>query len=436
VTARDHLTVIIRAAIAAVDPARLVAAALNKEGKSGGHETRFQIVCAGKAAVAMARGALQAMGERIAGGVIVSPDSGPDIPPFERMTGAHPLPTGASERAGRRALAIADAVRNDERLLCLLSGGASALMAVPAAGLSLADKVETTNRLLRAGADITTLNAVRKHLSEIKGGGLARRSPSGCHTLAISDVVGDELAVIGSGPGVPDPSRFGDALEALQTFGGIDTYPAAVVSRLEAGVRGEIAETLKPADPQASRATAAVIGSRVEAMDGACAAARRLGYQTVRIDSAVVGEARAAAIEHLRAIERRGGIEAGRVCFVSSGETTVRVTGGGSGGRNQEFVLAAVRTLARLGPEVALASAGTDGIDGPTIAAGAVADGGTLARALAAGLDPDTFLAANDSHTFFDTLGDVLVTGPTGTNVGDIQVVLLNRSAATGSRLR
>jgi glycerate 2-kinase len=430
-TARHDLRTIVLAGIHAVEPARLVTAAFAGD---AGRGERFRIVCAGKAALSMARGAAQALGDRLAGGLIVSPDTVRDMPLFERIPGGHPLPTASSERAGRRALAIAGAVQPDERFLCLLSGGASALMAAPADGILLTDKIETTNLLLRAGAEITALNAVRKHLSEIKGGGLARCSPAGCHTLAISDVVGNDLAVIGSGPGVPDPSRFTDAIDTLQAFGGLDAYPRAVVARLQAGARGEIAETLKPSDPDAARATASVIGSRAEAMAGACDAARRLGYQTVRIDRPVVGEARGAAIEHLREITRRAGTDADRLCFVSSGETTVRVNGAGSGGRNQEFALAAVRVLSRIGPHVAMASAGTDGIDGPTAAAGALVDGATLARADRLGLDPDTFLRNNDSHTFFHALGDLVITGPSGTNVGDIQVVLFNRGTANRSR--
>jgi glycerate-2-kinase len=430
-TVRQDLRTIVLAAIQAVEPARLVARALARE---AGQADRFRIVCAGKAAAAMTRGAARALGDRLAGGLIVGTDAIRDMPLFERIVGGHPLPTASSELAGRRALAIAGAVPPGERFLCLLSGGASALMAAPGDGISLIDKIETTNLLLRAGADITAFNAVRKHLSDIKGGGLARGSPAGCHTLAISDVVGDDLAVIGSGPGVPDASRFGDAIDALHAFGGPDAYPRAVVARLQAGARGEVPETLKPADAEAARATAAVIGSRTEAMAGACDAARRLGYPAVMFDRAAVGEARGAAVDHLREITRRAGSGADRICFVSSGETTVRVNGAGRGGRNQEFALAAVRVLAMIGPHVALASAGTDGIDGPTPAAGALVDGATLERAARLGLDPDTFLRANDSHTFFNALGDLLVTGPTGTNVGDIQVVLFNRAIAKRSR--
>jgi glycerate 2-kinase len=425
---RMDLASIVRAGIEGVEPGRLAARAL--EGDEGIHGTEaVRVLCAGKASAAMAAGAVRMLGHRIASGLIVSPERIDPPAPFEMITGGHPLPTVESERAGRRALALAESVQPGERLLCLLSGGASALMAVPASGVSLEDKKDTTSQLLRAGADITVLNCVRKHLSGIKGGGLALRSVSGCHTLAISDVVGDDLAVIGSGPGVPDASRYADALDALREFGGLDAYPAAVVERLRAGARGDVPETLKPSDARASRATAAVIGSRRDAMDAASAAARRLGYNVVRVDRPIVGEARQAAIDYVREISSRIASRDVPVCIVSSGETTVRVTGTGRGGRNQEFALAAAGELAGFGPGVVLASVGTDGIDGPTDAAGAVVDGGTIERARRLGLDPVDVLHRNDSYTFFEALGDLVVIGRTGTNVGDLQVLLAGRTS-------
>jgi glycerate 2-kinase len=420
VTRREDLEAIVRAGIARVEPERLVTAAL-----AGERSQRIRVLCAGKAAAAMAAGARRVLGDRIVSALIVSPEPVDAAPPFAVIVGGHPLPTADSELAGRRALALAESVQPGERFLCLLSGGASALMAAPAAGITLEDKKDATNRLLREGADITVLNCVRKHLSDLKGGGLALRSAAGCHTLAISDVVGDDLAVIGSGPGMPDSSRFADAIAALQQFGGLDAYPRPIVERLRAGARGERDETLKPSDPRAARATGAVIGGRANAMDGACDEARRLGYKTVRIEQPVVGEARIAALEHLRDVVARTARLDGPVCVVSSGETTVHVTGSGRGGRNQEFVLAAAGPLADLGSDAMLASVGTDGIDGPTGAAGAIADGSTLARARRLGLDPAVFLHDNDSYAFFTALGDLFVTGRTGTNVGDLQVVLL-----------
>lgn len=417
---RRDLQEIVRAGIEGAEPGRLIVRALE-----GDDDPRpIRLLSAGKAAAAMAAAASRILGPRIVGGLIVSPAALEVTPPFEAVAGGHPLPTVESERAGRRALALAGSVAPEERFLCLLSGGASALMAAPAAGISLEDKQETTSRLLRGGADITALNCVRKHLSDIKGGGLALRSASGCHTLAISDVVGDDLAVIGSGPGVPDGSSFADAIEALRRFGGLDAYPRPVLERLRAGARGELPETLDPSDARAARATASVIGNRIDAMDGACAAARRLGYHVVRLDRPVVGEAREAAHELLWEIAMLVGPYDVPVCVVSSGETTVHVTGPGRGGRNQEFALAAAGDLTAFGSNAAFASVGTDGIDGPTDAAGAIVDAGTVDRARRSGLDPAAILAGNDSYRFFETLGDLFVTGPTGTNVGDLQVFL------------
>jgi len=431
---RRDVQAIVRAGIDGVEPGRLVVRALEAEGARHGTE-KVRVLCAGKASAAMAAAAVFIFGRRIAGGLVVGPEPMKfSVPSFDSIAGGHPLPTAESERAGRRALALAGSTWPDERLLCLLSGGASALMAAPAAGISLADKTTTTSHLLRAGADITVLNCVRKHLSEIKGGGLARRSVSGCHTLAISDVVGDDVAVIGSGPGVPDPSTYADAIAALLQFGGLDAYPAAVVERLQAGACGEVPETLKPSDARAAQATAAVIGSRLDAMDAACAAARRLGYEAVRVDRPIVGQARRAAIDYVREISERIASRSGPVCVVSSGETTVRVTGTGRGGRNQEFALAAAGELEGLAPGVVLASVGTDGIDGPTDAAGAVVDGGTIERARRLGLDPMDFLQRNDSYAFFETLGDLIVIGRTGTNVGDLQVLLAGRASGTAPR--
>ena len=421
---RRDLLAIVRAGIDGVEPGRLVIRALEGDSDTAG----VRLVCAGKASAAMAAGAMRALGRRIRSGLIVSPASIEPPLGFDMIVGGHPVPTVESERAGRSALAVAHSVQPGESLLCLLSGGASALMAAPASGVSLEDKQETTRRLLRAGADITALNCVRKHLSDIKGGGLALRSISGCHTLAISDVVGDDLGVIGSGPGVPDASSYADAIETLRQFGGLDAYPAAVVERLRAGDRGEAPETLKPWHARAARATASVIGSRRDAMEGACAAARQLGYEAVCLDRPVVGEARLAAIDYVREVSERIASREGRVCVVSSGETTVHVTGTGRGGRNQEFALAAASELAGelagVGPDVVLASVGTDGIDGPTAAAGAMVDRTTIVRAHRLGLDPVDVLRRNDSYAFFELLGDLVVTGRTGTNVGDLQILL------------
>jgi hydroxypyruvate reductase len=383
------------------------------------------VLAAGKAAPAMAAAAAQALGSRIRAGLMIS--AGPASAPagFDAIVGGHPVPTAGSEDAGRQALALAGRTSADETLLVLLSGGASALMAVPADGIRLDDKRATTARLLRAGADIHALNTVRKHLSAIKGGWLAARTRGACRTLVISDVVGDDLSAIASGPTVADATRFQDALDVLRRFGGEAAYPAAVVTRLRRGVEGAVAETPKPGDPRFARAETTIIGSRRDAMAGVVGAAPALGYHVLRIDDAVIGEARTAAVAHVRAVLARAADVPRPVCIVSTGETTVRVTGTGKGGRNQEFALASAPLLAEAGAPVVLASAGTDGVDGPTDAAGAIADPTTVIRAQAAGLTPSRFLSDNNAYAFFDALGDLIHTGPTGTNVGDLQVILL-----------
>jgi hydroxypyruvate reductase len=372
--------------------------------------------------------AARILGSRIRAGLVVTSagTAGGNIgPPFETLVGGHPVPTADSERAGRRAVSLAAGLKDDETLVVLLSGGASALMAAPADGVTLDDKRQTTAQLLRAGADIHALNTVRKHLSAIKGGWLAARASGPCHTFAVSDVVGDDLSAIGSGPTVADATTFADALAIVQRFGGAHAYPPGVIARLEAGTRGDAAETPKPGDARLARAVSAVIGGRHDAMDGAARHAASLGYHVVRIEDPVIGEARTAAPAHLRAIAARSAGEGRPLCVVSSGETTVRVVGAGKGGRNQEFALAAAAPLASLPEPGVVASVGTDGIDGPTDAAGALVDSTTLSRAAASGLTPAHYLDDNNAYAFFEALGDLIHTGPTGTNVGDLQVILL-----------
>lgn len=371
----------------------------------------------------MAKAAVPFLGARLRGGLVAAGAADP-VPPLETVVGGHPTPTSGSEQAGRGALAIAKRAEPGDLLLVLLSGGASALMSAPAKGLTLEDKQRTTEVLLRSGADIQALNTVRKHLSAIKGGRLAASSPARCHTLAISDVVSDDLSVIGSGPTVPDATTFEDALDAVRRFGGLEAHSPGVVSYLRRGHEGGVPETPKPGDERLSRADAAVIGSRHDAITGAAEAARAHGYQVVVHAEAVVGEAGAASRARLRQVAATAPGVNRPLCVISSGETTVRVTGSGRGGRNQEFALAAVEAIGSLGLAAA-ASVGTDGVDGPTDAAGAMVDSTTAMRAQTRGLNPSTFLSNNDAYTFFAALGDLIRTGPTGTNVGDLQIFLL-----------
>jgi glycerate-2-kinase len=306
-----------------------------------------------------------------------------------------------------------------------VSGGASSLLAVPAEGLTLDDKRTATAILLRTGADIYALNTVRKHLSMIKGGRLAAACRSRSLTLVLSDVVGDDLSFIASGPTVADPSTYADALRVLDDFGGRDAYPPAIVKHIVAGVRGQISESPKPGDARLLLADTRLVGGRHDAMRGAAGEGARLGYSVHVFDEPVLGEARDAG----PAFARRA-IEAAErglrpVCVVASGETTVRVKGTGVGGRNQELALAAAEVITNARSSMVLASIGTDGIDGPTDAAGAIVDNSTVDRLAGAGLSVRAVLDDNDSYACFETLGDLVRTGPSGTNVGDLQVFLL-----------
>jgi hydroxypyruvate reductase len=418
-----------RAAVAAVDAGACVRNALRDFAPEFATGRRWHVLAAGKAAGPMLRAALDSVKVTPAAAVCVAPHAIANLPSWvDICIGGHPVPTPGSVAAGHRALAMAAACGDEDHFLVLLSGGASALLAAPAGPLTLADKQATTHQLLRAGADIHAVNTVRKHLSRTKGGRLAASCRAATTCLAISDVVGDDPSVIGSGPTVADPTTFADALAVIEQHGGRAAYPPAVVGWLEDGARTGHGESPKPGDASLERVRTVVIASRLDAVRGASAEAARLGYTVTTRHEPVVGEARDAASAHgtwVREAVAGGGSQP--VCVVSAGETTVTVTGSGLGGRNQEFALACLPWLGGLGRDVVVASVGTDGIDGPTDAAGAVADSSTTARALAAGLPAaETFLAANDAYHFFAGLGDLVITGPSGTNVGDVQIVMVN----------
>lgn len=387
------------------------------------------VVAAGKAASQMAAAFVSAVpraGER---GLVASPQPGSAAGDLEWFDVGHPVPTAESVEAGRRALALADGLAQDEVMVLLLSGGASAGLAVPLGGLTLEDKSAVTEVLLRAGVAIDGLNCVRKHLSAIKGGRLAVAARGRVVTLAISDVVDpepDDPAVIGSGPTTPDSSTFEEALTICRAAGQTGTLPRAALEALERGVRGQVEESPKPGDVRFAGARYHLIGSRRDAVEGAARKARALGFSVRVIDEPVTGEACRAGEAYVRTIARLAHEQPRPLCIVSAGETTVQVKGGGRGGRNQEFALAAAFHLVRRFPEAVVASVGTDGIDGPTDAAGALVDTSTPGRAAESGLHrPEHYLAANDSYTFFEALGDLIYTGPTDTNVGDLQVALI-----------
>jgi hydroxypyruvate reductase len=425
----------LRAAIAAVDGGRLVERALDASSlmESLPRAREVHVIAAGKAAGAMvsacvASSALAdiAREDRLRSIVAIGPSRPAALPDrTEWFSGGHPHPTSESVRGARRALEVAMHADTSDVVLVLLSGGGSALMALPADGVTLDDKLQTAKLLMEHGGDIYELNTVRKHLSAIKGGQLAAASRAQTVTLAISDVVGDDLSVIASGPTAPDASTFGLALDVLDRRGGRALYPAAVITRLDRGSRGGVPETPKPGDARLARSSAHVIGRQRGAIEGARAAAESLGYLVHVIEEPVTGEARLAAVDYVRRLAPLVESMPRPACVVSSGETTVTVKGAGKGGRNQEFAFAMAGELPTLGSAVA-ASIGTDGIDGPTDAAGAIVDTSTLDRAHTAGIsDPQRYLDNNDTYAFFDRLGDLVRTGPTSTNVGDIQVVLI-----------
>jgi len=433
---RDTIQAVARAALAAVEPGaavrrpvQLAGDDLIVAGRTYDLATtgRLWVVGGGKAATAMAAALHTLLGERLAGGLVVTKyghvDSCLDTGPVEVVEAGHPLPDEAGVAGTRRMADLLAGATGRDLVLAVISGGGSALMTLPAGGLSLADLQATTGLLLRSGATIVELNTVRKHLSQIKGGGLARLAGEAqVISLILSDVVGDPLDAIASGPLVPDPTTFADAWAVLQRYGLDDRVPSPVRARLRAGLDGALSDTPKPGDPLFARVQNVVVGSNRLAAEAAVETARARDLNALLLSTFVEGEARQVArvaaglARELVAYDRPVPRPA---CLVWGGETTVTVRGSGKGGRNQELALAAALAMEGL-PGIVLVALGTDGTDGPTDAAGAVATGETAARARALGLDPGAHLADNDAYPFFAALGDLICTGPTGTNVNDL----------------
>jgi len=425
---RDDALAVARAAIAAADAGAGVTRTLPSLQHVIAGASAWHVIAAGKAAGPMIRACLAVSARLPARAMVVAPEPVEGLPPLvECYLGSHPTPGAGSVAAGGRALEIAADVPGTGVLLLLLSGGASSLLELPADGLTIEDLRRTTGLLLRAGADIGALNAVRKHLSRVKGGRLAEAVRGRTFALAVSDVVGDDPSVIGSGPTVADPTTYGDALDVLARFGGHASYPPAVVTALERGAGGDCAETPKPGSALLSHSSTIIIAALADALDGARREAEARGYDAQVHPAPVTGEAEHAAAAYANRLPSAVRGAARPQCVLSGGETTVTVGGRGRGGRNQEFALALAVPLASRGGLAVVASIGTDGIDGPTDAAGALVDTTTVARAASAGLgQPQAYLDDNDSYTFFHALGDLIVTGPTTTNVGDVQVAVLD----------
>jgi glycerate 2-kinase len=429
-TPRQAATAIWQAALAAAAVEPLVRRALRHEGARlvAGSRTwdlerlrRVIVLGCGKAGAAMARAVEGILGDRIADGFVVVKDghTGPTLR-IRLAEAGHPVPDDRGQRAAQRLLDLARSAGADDLVVVLISGGGSALTPAPAPPITLQEKQATTRLLLEAGATINALNAVRKHLSVLKGGQLARAAmPAEVLTLVLSDVIGDPLDVIASGPTAPDPSTFEDALRVLVGGRGRhDRVPPSVVAHLEAGRRGEVAETPKPGDPLFHRVTNLVIGNNALVVDAAAARARALGYEPHVLTRELQGEAREVARDLVARARRLPPAS----CLIAGGETTVTVRGRGRGGRCQEFALAAALAL-RPDEELVVLAGGTDGTDGPTDAAGAVVDA-TTAPDRHEGHDARRALEDNDAYSYLDAAGALLVTGPSQTNLLDLYLLL------------
>jgi hydroxypyruvate reductase len=411
----------LKAALAAADPTAAVAEALQKRRDLDRYERIF-VAGAGKAGGTMARAAEKVLGKRIfAGCVAVKDGDTAKCRRIELRPCGHPVPDERGVEAARRIAELCAQAGARDLVIFLASGGASALTPYPAPPITLAEKQATTRLMLASGATIHELNALRKHISLFKGGQLARiAAPAHVVSLILSDVVGDDLGVIGSGPTAPDDSTFAAALDVLDRYGLRAKVPASVRERLEAGE----GETPKPGDALFENVENIIVGNNQKSLEAAARAAKKLGYRTLILASTIEGETRDVARMHA-AIARQIRISAQPLrppaCVISGGETTVTIRGSGKGGRNQEFALAAAIDIAGL-ENTLIMSAGTDGTDGPTDAAGAVADGETVGRSERSAREA---LADNDSYPFFAELGDLVMTGSTGTNVMDLHVVLV-----------
>jgi hydroxypyruvate reductase len=390
---------------------------------------RIWVIGAGKATAAMARAIETLLGDRIDDGVIsVKYQHTTPLKKIRTIEAGHPLPDANGMRAAQAMMAMARQASKGDLVICLLSGGGSALLPLPVDAITLEEKQKASELLIACGATIHEINGVRKHLSAIKGGQLAQAAaPAQLVSLILSDVVGDDLDVIASGPTVPDGSTYSDCMETIERYGIEQRIPGAILAYLRAGKAGGIGETPKAETHTWQHSYHRVVGSNLEAIVASQALASEKGYRTIVLSSRLEGETRVVAQVHggiAREILASGHPVPTPACILSGGETTVTLTGKGKGGRNQEFALAAAFDIAGQ-QRIVLLSGGTDGTDGPTDAAGAVVDHLTIIRARQAGLDPRKHLDQNNAYPFFKTLGDLLITGPTFTNVMDMRIVLV-----------
>jgi glycerate-2-kinase len=432
----DELLSIFKAGIDAVNPYRLILQSLKINGNilnignisyDLNQFNNILIIGAGKATAPMAQAVENILGDRISKGfIVVKYGHTSPLKKIKQLEAGHPLPDEAGVKGTEEIIRLVRGADEKTLIICLLSGGGSSLLVSPADGITLNDKIETTRLLLSAGADIEELNTVRKHLSKIKGGRLSEISyPATLVTLILSDVIGDRLDVIASGPTVPDDTTFKDAMDVIEKYNLLDRLPENVIRLLNRGLRGEIKDTSKKGF---EKSRVFIIGSLKYALTAAREKALSIGYDTEIITSELQGEARDVG---RWLAEKAKGLKRSR-CFISGGETTVTVKGKGVGGRNQELALSFALEIEGI-EGIMMLSAGTDGTDGPTDSAGAIVDGETVIKAKKLGLDPNAYLKDNDTYNFFKRLDSLsgekhqVIRGPTGTNVMDMQIIIVER---------
>jgi glycerate 2-kinase len=430
---RERTLAVLSAALEAVDPVNAIKRQVSlsddtlRISQRNYDLTRYRniyVIGGGKAGGSMAQAVEEILGQRVTAGLVnVKVGYGAETETIRLNEADHPIPDAAGMAGTKQMAELARQATDDDLIICLISGGGSALMTLPAEGITLADMKSLTDALLRCGATINEINAVRKHLSQTKGGNLARLAyPTEIVSLILSDVVGNPLDVIASGPTVPDTTTFADAYSVIEKYGLLGELPRPIVERLRQGKEGLIAETPKEGDESFTQTYNLIVASNEVAAEAAIAKAEELGFHALLLSTFVEGEAREVA--KVFAAVAKEILHSGRpvprpACVVAGGETTVTVRGSGLGGRNQEMALSAAPEIAGL-EDVMIIPLATDGTDGPTDAAGAIADGFTLRRAQEAGLSATQYLANNDSYHFFQQLGDLLITGPTNTNVNDL----------------
>lgn len=435
---REKLLPILSAALAAVDPVTAVKRHMSLVGdelRIGeriydlGQYRDIYVIGGGKAGGSMAKATEEILDDRLTVGVINTKYGYLAETEIVRINEAgHPIPDAAGVQGAKEMASLAARASDGDLVICLISGGGSALMTLPVEGITLADIEALTAALLRCGATINEINAIRKHLSQIKGGNLSRLAyPAEVVSLILSDVVGNPLDVIASGPTVPDSSSYAQAYDVIERYGILHEVPASIVQHLRTGKEGIVPETPREDDAAFARTYNLIIASNEVAAQAAMAKAQEIGFNTVLLSTFVEGEAREVA--HVfsaiaKEIAHSGHPVSRPACVVAGGETTVTIRGEGKGGRNQELALAAAVQIDGL-DEATIIALATDGTDGPTDAAGAIADGSTLIRAREKDLSSSDYLANNDSYHFFEALGDLIITGPTNTNVNDLTFVFV-----------